>query len=83
MKSYVTQKEAEHLRYKSLRIRIQRLWNIKCMVTPVVIGAIGIVTRVLKKNLEAVPGTHSIDSLQKAAVLGTSNIIRKVLQSGT
>ena len=40
----------------------------------------GIVTRSLKKNLEAVPGKHSIDSLQKTAILGTSHIIRKVLQ---
>ena len=34
----------------------------------------------LKENLEAVPGKHSIDSLQKTAMLGTSHIIRKVLQ---
>ena len=40
----------------------------------------GIVTRSLKKNLEAVPGKHSIDSLQKRAILGTSHITRKVLQ---
>jgi len=33
-----------------------------------------------RKNLEAVPGKHSIDSLQKTAILGTSHIIRKVLQ---
>ena len=31
-------------------------------------------------NLKAVPGKHSIDSLQKTAILGTSHIIRKVLQ---
>ena len=36
--------------------------------------------RSLRKNLEAVPGNHSIDSLQKTAILGTSHIIRKVLQ---
>jgi hypothetical protein len=40
----------------------------------------GIVTRSLRKNLKAVPGKHSIDSLQKTATLGTSHIIRKVLQ---
>jgi len=34
----------------------------------------------LKRNLEAIRGNHSIDSLQKAAVLGTSHIIREVLQ---
>jgi hypothetical protein len=32
------------------------------------------------KNSEAVPGKHSIDSIQKTAILGTSHIIRKVLQ---
>ena len=44
------------------------------------IGATGIVTRSLRKNLEAVPEKHSIDSLQKTAILGTSHILRKVLQ---
>jgi len=32
------------------------------------------------KNLAAVPGKNSIASLQKTAILGTSHIIRKVLQ---
>jgi hypothetical protein len=49
--------------------------NNKCTIIPIVIGATGIVTRSLKKNLKAVPGKHSIDSLQKTAVLGTSHII--------
>ena len=39
-----------------------------------------IVTRSLRKNLETLPGKHSIDSLQKTAILGTSHIIWKVLQ---
>ena len=56
------------------------MWNLKCTIIPVIIGATGIVTRSLRKNLEAVPEKHSIDSLQKTAILGTSHIIRKVLQ---
>jgi len=77
----VVQKEAEKkLKKKSLCIEIKRMWNLKCTIVPVINGATGIVTRRLKENLEAVPGKHSIDSLQKAAVLGTSHIIRKVLQ---
>jgi len=35
---------------------------------------------IIRKNLEAVPGKHSIDSLQRTATLGTSHTIRKVLQ---
>jgi hypothetical protein len=62
--SNVVQKEAEKkLKYKSLGIEIQRMWNLKCTITPVIIGATGIVTNNLRKNLEAVPGKHSIDSL--------------------
>jgi hypothetical protein len=39
--------------------------------------------RTKKKNLEIIPGNHSIEPLQKTSVLGTSHIIRKVLQSET
>jgi adenylate cyclase len=75
------QNEAEKkLKYRSLCIEMQRMWNLKCTIVPVTIGATGIVTRSLKKNFETIPGKHSIDSLQKTAILGTSHIIRKVLQ---
>ena len=77
----IVQKEAEKkLKYKSFCIEIQRMWNLKCKIVPVIIGATGIVTRTLRKNLETVPGKHSIDILKKTAILGTSHIIRKVLQ---
>ena len=45
------------------------MWNLKCTIIPVITGATGIVTRSLRKNLEAVPGKHSIDSLQKQLYL--------------
>ena len=78
---HVVQKEAEKkLKYKSLCIQIQRMWNLKCTIVPVITGATGIVRRSVKKNLETVPGKHLIDSVQKTAILGTSHIIRKVLQ---
>jgi Co/Zn/Cd efflux system component len=55
------------------------MWNLKCTITPVKIWATGILTKSLRKNLQAIPGKHSIDSLQKTATLGTSHI-RKILQ---
>ena len=45
------------------------MWNLKCTIIPIAIGATGIVTGSLRKSLEAVPGKHSIDSLQKTAIL--------------
>jgi hypothetical protein len=42
----VVQKEAEKkLKHKSLCIDIQRMWNLKCTIIPIIIGAAGIVTR--------------------------------------
>jgi hypothetical protein len=62
----VIQKEAENkLKYNNLSIEIQRMWNMKCFVMPVIIGATGILSRSLQKYLETIPGQHSIDSLQK------------------
>jgi hypothetical protein len=34
------------------------MWNIKCVIVPVVTGATGIVTNGIEKNLEAVPGNR-------------------------
>jgi hypothetical protein len=71
----IIQKEPEKkLKYKNLSIEIQRMWNMKCFVIPVIIGATGIVTKGLEKYLEIIQGKHSVDSLQKTAVLGKSRI---------
>ena len=48
----VVQKEGEKkLKYKSLGMEIQRMWNLKSTIIPVIIGSNGIVTRSLRKNL--------------------------------
>jgi hypothetical protein len=55
----------------------------KCMIIPMVIGATEMVTKGFRKNIESIPGKYSIGSLQKTAMLGTSHVIRKELQSET
>jgi len=57
--------------------------NLKCKIIPVIMGAIGTLTKGLTTNQEATPSKHSTDSVQKTAILGTSHIIRKVRQSET
>jgi len=75
----VVQEEVEKkLKYKSLCKQVQRKWNLKCTIIPVITGTTGIVKRSLRKNLEAVRGKHSIDSLQKTAVLGTSHNMESI-----
>jgi hypothetical protein len=80
----VVQKEVEKtLKYKSLCIQIRGMWNLKYKIIPVINGAAGIATKGLRKNFEAIPGKHSIDSLKRTAILRTSHVIRKVLPSET
>jgi hypothetical protein len=73
----------KEIKHKSLFIEMLRRWNMKCMIISVITGATGTVTKGLRKNLKTIPGKHSIDSLQKTAVLGTSHVTRKVQQSET
>jgi hypothetical protein len=82
-KNVIQNRAEKRLKYKYLSIEIQRTWNMKCFVIPVIIGATGIVSKSLQKYLETIPGQHSIDSLQQTVILGTSHIIRKVLQAET
>ena len=40
---YIIQKESEkYVKYRDLQIEVQRLWNVKTKVLPVVIGATGL-----------------------------------------
>jgi hypothetical protein len=48
----------KELRYKSLCFEIKGIWNMKCLIIPAVIGAPGIATEGLKKEVEAIPGKH-------------------------
>jgi len=76
----VIKKEAEKiLKYKDLTTEIQRMWNVKIKVIPVIIGATGTISKPFRKYLSNIPGKHEIKELQKTAILGTAHILRKVL----
>jgi hypothetical protein len=73
-------KEAEKiLKYKDLTIEIQRMWNVKTKVIPVIIGATGTISKPFRKYVSNIPGNHEVKDLQKTAILGTAHILRKML----
>jgi hypothetical protein len=76
----VIQKEAEKiLKYKDLTLEIQRMWNVKTRVIPIIIGAIGTISKSFRKCVSTIPGNHQDKEIQKTAVLGTAHILREVL----
>jgi len=55
----VIKKEAEKiLKYKDLTTEIQRMWNIKTMVIPVIIGVTGTISKSFRKYVSNIPGKH-------------------------
>jgi hypothetical protein len=59
-------KEAKKiLKYKDLTIEIQRMWNIKTNVIPVIIGVKGIVSKSFRKYMRNIPGPMKSRSCRK------------------
>ena len=76
----VIKKEAEKiLKYKDLTIEIQRMWNVKTKVIPVIIGATGTISKSFRKYVSNIPGKHEVKELQKTFTFGTAHILREVL----
>ena len=76
----VSKKEAEKiLKYEDLTIEIQRMWNVKTKVIPVIIVATGTTSKSFRKCVSNIPGKHEDKELQKTTILGTAHILRKVL----
>jgi len=73
-------KEAEKiLKYKYFAIEIQRMWNVKTKMIPVIICATGTISKSFRKYVSNISGKHEVKVLQKTAILGTAHILRKVL----
>jgi hypothetical protein len=76
----VIKKVAEKiLKYKNLTTEIQRMWNVKAKVIPVIIGATGTISKPFRKYVSEIPGNHDVRELQKTVILDTAHILRKVL----
>ena len=60
-------------------IEIQRMWNVKTKVIPIIIVESGIISKSFRKYVSNIPGKHEVKELQKTAILGTAHILRKVL----
>ena len=78
----VYEKEGEKIeKYQDLKREIGKLWGIRQQeVVPVVVGALGAVSKRLDTWLDKSGITIRTGLLQKTALLGTARILRKVLE---
>ena len=77
----IRDKELEKIdKYQPLKIKLERLWDVKIRVIPIVVGALGAIADRLPSWLAQIPGTINEVKLQKSALLGTAKILRRVLR---
>ena len=78
--SNVLQKETEkYEKYQDLAREIKRIWKSRTKVVPVVVGALGSVSKKLAGQLEQLGIKDRTRTMQKSALLGSAHILRKVL----
>jgi hypothetical protein len=67
---YVIKKADEKiLKYKDLITEIQRMWNLKANVIPIISGATGTISQSLRQYLSNIPGKHEIKELQTSHIV--------------
>ena len=68
-------------KYLDLARELKSLWNMKVTIVPIVIGALGTVTKGLLKGLEDLDVGGREETIQMTALLRTVRILRRVLET--
>ena len=63
-----------------LREEIRCIWQVnKVTVIPVVVGALGVISDMFERHIKKLDVKIAMEIIQKAALLGTAMLLRKVL----
>ena len=74
--------ESTSVTYIDLKFELRTAWKTEIKnvyILPIVIGALGIITKNVVKYLQKIDFKPGIEPLQKACLLGTARMIRRVL----
>ena len=63
-------------KYKDLQIEIEKVWQLKTAVIPVVVGALGMVKKGALNRLKSIPGEPNLQEIQNIVLTSTSPILR-------
>ena len=68
-------------KYLDFARELKKLWNMKVTIIPIVIGALGTVTKGLLKGLEDLEVGDRVETIQTTTLSKTARILRRVLET--
>ena len=79
--SRIEEKEKDKIeKYQDLGRELQKIWNVKVKIIPLVVGSLGAIPKQFSNRLKQIGITAERAQVQKTVLLGTARILRKVLE---
>ena len=67
-------------KYQNLGRELQKIWNVKVKIVPLVVGSLGAIPKQFGNRLKQIGITVGTAQVQKTVLLGTARILRKVFE---
>ena len=67
-------------KYQELKRELQKIWNIKLKIIPLVVSSLGAIPKQFGNRLKQIGIVALTAQVQKTILLGTARILRKVLE---
>ena len=75
----IEEKEKDKIeKYQDLGRELQKIWNVKVKIIPLVVGCLGAIPKKFGNRLKQIGITAGTAQVQKTVLLGTARILRKV-----
>ena len=79
--SRIEEKEKDKIeKYQDLGRELQKIWNIKVKIIPLVVGSLGAIPKQSGNRLKQIGVAVGTVQVQKTVLLGMARILRKVLE---
>ena len=74
--SRIEEKEKDKIeKYQDLGRELQKIWNVKVKIIPLVVGSLGIIPKQFGNRLKQIGITTGIAQVQKTVLLGTARML--------
>ena len=79
--SRIVEKQKDKIeKYQDLRRELQKIWNVKVKIIALIVGSLGAIPKQFGNRLKQIGITAGTAKVQKTVLLGTTRILRKVLE---